>query len=88
MHGEGTFYVEGATYSLSGAYHEGEPARSAAKYDVKILSPVEEEEDPKAKKDAKKAPAAAVDEAEGAGNAVKVIIDVCNPDETKKNVSL
>lgn len=50
-----------------------------------MISPVEEEEDPKAKKDAKKAPAA--EEVEG-GNEVKILIDTCSTNEDQKKLSL
>ena len=52
-----------------------------------MTSPVdkEDEEDPKAKKDAKKAPAAATPEEEE-GNAIKITIDNAGEDETKKIV--
>jgi len=50
-----------------------------------VVSPVEEEEDPKAKKDAKKAPVA--EENEG-GNEVKILIDTCSPNEDQKKLSL
>ena len=32
LHGEGTFFVEGATYSLAGEYEDGVPVMSANKY--------------------------------------------------------
>ena len=53
-----------------------------------MSSPKEEEDDPKAagKKDAKKGPP--VDEPEGAGNAVKIVIDTANPDEARRQLGL
>lgn len=55
---------------------------------LEVTSPKEEEDDPKAagKKDAKKG--APVDEVEGAGNAVKIIIDTANPDESRRLLGL
>lgn len=44
-----------------------------------MLSPVEEEEDPKAKKDPKKA--APVEEEAGTGNEIKITVDLANPNE-------
>lgn len=53
-----------------------------------VTSPKEEEDDPKAagKKDAKKGPPA--DEGEGTGNAIKIIIDTANPDESRRVLGL
>ena len=46
----------------------------------------EEEEDPKAKKDPKKA-AAPVDEGEGTGNEIKILIDLANPNEEQRKLT-
>jgi hypothetical protein len=54
-----------------------------------VTSPKEEEEDPKAaaaKKDLKKG--APAEEGEGAGNAIKIMIDTANPDETRRLLGL
>jgi len=88
LHGEGITYVEGSTYSLSGHYDAGVPEKTACKYKVDIISPKEEEEDPKAKKDPKKAAAAPVGESTDRGNAMKVEIDVCNPNEEQKKLTI
>ena len=54
-----------------------------------VTSPKEEEDDPKAagKKDAKKGGPPA-DEGEGTGNAIKIIIDTANPDESRRVLGL
>jgi len=52
-----------------------------------VVSPVEEEEDPKAKKDAKKAPTSP-EEGEGTGNEIKILIDTCSTNEEQKKLSL
>jgi len=58
---------------------------------LEVTNPKEEEDDPKAagKKDAKKGVGGPpVDEGEGTGNAVKIIIDTANPDETRRILGL
>ena len=57
---------------------------------LEVTSPKEEEDDPKAagKKDAKKGGGPPVDEGEGTGNAVKIIIDTANPDEARRVLGL
>ena len=86
LHGEGKFFVENGTYSLESTYTDGVPEYSANKFLLKVISPVEEEEDPKAKKDAKKAPPTPED-GEGTGNEVKILIDIANPNEEQKKLS-
>lgn len=44
----------GGTYCLGGTFNEGVPEIEPSKYLLTVVSPAEEEEDPKAKKDAKK----------------------------------
>ena len=85
LHGEGKFFVEKGTYSLESNYTDGVPEYSANKFLLKVVSPVEEEEDPKAKKDAKKAP---VPEENEGGNEIKILIDTCSPNEDQKKLSL
>jgi hypothetical protein len=90
LHGDGKFFVMNGTYSTAGNYTEGVPEYSANKYLFKLDSPTEEKEDPKDKKDAKKPPVAVEEEkADGKGkaNAIKITIDMINPDESKKIVS-
>jgi hypothetical protein len=55
---------------------------------VDVISPKEEEEDPKAKKDPKKAAAAPVGESTDRGNAIKVEVDVSHPNEEQKKLTL
>ena len=55
----------------------------ANKYVFDLISPSEEEKDPKAKTD-KKPP---TPDEEPEGNPIKIVIDMINPDETKKVVS-
>lgn len=86
LHGEGKFFVKDGSYSIEGKYTEGVPEYEANKYLFNLASPIEEEEDPKAKKDAKKPPTP-IEEEKPEGNAIKISIDVCNPDESKKLVS-
>lgn len=86
LHGEGTFYIENGTYSLTGKFNEGVPEVQASKYLLNIVSPEEEEEDPKAKKDPKKGAAAPVDEGEGTGNTLKILLDTTNPNEARRIV--
>jgi hypothetical protein len=83
LHGEGKFFVKDGTFSTEGKYTEGVPEFIANKYQFDLSSPTEEEEDPKAKKDKK--PPTPEDEVEG--NPVKIVIDMINPDETKRVVS-
>jgi hypothetical protein len=84
LHGQGKFSVKHGTYSTVGKYTEGLPEYSANKYFFKLASPIEEKEDTKDKKDAKKPP---VEEEKVEGNQVKITIDIINPDESKKIVS-
>lgn len=92
LHGEGKFSIHGGTYCLSGAYCEGVPEMIANKYLVKVESPVEEKEEPVAGKGGKaapaKAPAAIPETTTESLNAVKISIDVKNPDETKRLLAL
>ena len=83
LHGDGKFFVKDGTYSTEGKYTDGVPEYTANKYLFELNSPIEqEEEDPKAKKD-KKPP---TPEEEVEGNPVKIVIDMINPDETKRFV--
>lgn len=86
LHGEGVFSVQGGSYSLGGKFTNGVPEFQANKYLLDVISPIEEEEDPKAKKDPKKA-AAQIEEPEG-GNAIKISLDTANPDEARRALSL
>lgn len=56
---------------------------------LEVTSPKEEEDDPKAagKKDAKKG-GPPVEETEGTGNAVKIVIDTTNPDGIRRKLGL
>lgn len=84
LHGEGKFFVKDGTFSTEGKYTEGVPEYISNKYLFELTSPIEtEEEDPKAKKD-KKAP---TPDEEFEGNPTKIVIDMINPDETKRIVS-
>ena len=83
LHGQGKFFVKDGTYSIEGNYIEGTPEYTANKYNFELLAPLEEVQDSKDKKDAKKTPV----EEEPEGNPVKSVIDMCNPDETKRIVS-
>lgn len=87
LHGEGEFFVKDGTYKLVSKWEDGVPAHEANKVLFEVLSPVEEEEDPKAKKDAKKAPAAPVDEGEGTGNEIKIAVDLANPNEEQRKLT-
>ena len=61
-----------------------------SKYLLTVVSPEEEEEDPKAKKDAKKPAAtnASQEEIEGTGNPVKIVLDTTNPVPERRVLSL
>lgn len=47
--------MSGCPYQISGTFIEGKPEIEANKYLIDILAPAAPEEDPKAKKDPKKA---------------------------------
>lgn len=64
-------------------WDKGIPEHEVNKLDFKVHSPTEEEEDPKAKKDPKKA-AAPVDEGEGTGNEIKIAVDIANANEAQR----
>jgi len=87
LNGSGCFFVEGGTFQLSGNYTDGVPDRETTNYVLSVTSPCEEAEDPKAKKDPKKA-APVADEVEGQGHPHKVVIDVCKEEEDKKTLGL
>ncbi len=65
---------------MEGKFTEGVPEYLPSKFNFEILSPKEEEEDPKAKKAPAKA-ASPVNDEEEKGNEIKIIIDNCNPNE-------
>ena len=65
---------------MESKFTDGTPEHLPTKYNFVILSPLEEEEDPKAKKAPVKVPTPATDEEEK-GNEVKIVLDNCNPNE-------
>jgi len=71
LNGQGKFFIKNGTFSLESNYSMGEAEFEAHKYLFKVISPVEEDEDPKAgKKDAKKAVTPIEEEA--GGNDIKL----------------
>lgn len=64
---------------MTSTWENGVPEHEANKVVFEVLSPTEEEEDPKAKKDPKKA--APVEEDSGTGNEIKITVDLANPNE-------
>ena len=87
LNGEGKFFIEGTggTYSVESIWNFGVPELKCNKYVLTVVSPVKEEEDPKAKKDAKKG---AIEEEPEGNNEIKVVIDVTNPNEEARIFSL
>jgi hypothetical protein len=82
LHGHGKFFVKNGTYSIEGKYTEGAPEYTANKYLFNLVSPVEEGGiDTKVEKGKGGKPPAPVEEEPKDGNAVKISIDMCNPDE-------
>ena len=75
--------MEGATYELAGKWNFGKPELESNKCVVSVVSPVKEEEDPKAKKDPKKPV-----EEEPEGNPIKIAIDVSNPNEENRALTI
>lgn len=86
LHGEGRFYINEGTYTLESKFTEGVPEFRANKCLFKLISPVEEEEDPKAKKAPAKAPAKTDEAEELGGNPIKIAIDVSNPNEDQRKL--
>eukprot|EP00356_Strombidium_inclinatum_P012995 CAMPEP_0170499466 /NCGR_PEP_ID=MMETSP0208-20121228/31478_1 /TAXON_ID=197538 /ORGANISM="Strombidium inclinatum, Strain S3" /LENGTH=371 /DNA_ID=CAMNT_0010777025 /DNA_START=323 /DNA_END=1435 /DNA_ORIENTATION=- len=82
LHGEGNFSVKNGTYSLDSEFIDGEPQQQANKHALEVISPAEPEEDPKAKKDPKKA--AAAEEHDFGSNEIKVAIDTATEKEESK----
>lgn len=82
LHGEGEFFIKDGTYKLESTWENGVPKHETNKMLFECLSPVEEEEDPKAKKDPKKA--APVEDDVGTGNDIKITVDLANPNEAQR----
>lgn len=85
LNGEGRFFIEGdlGTYSFESIWSFGAPELKCNQYLLDIISPAKEEEDPKAKKDKK-----ATDEEEFGNNEIKLCIDITNPNEEARVLSL
>jgi len=66
---------------LEGKFSEGTPENLPNKYNFVILTPKEEEEDPKAKGKAPAKAAQPVADEEEKGNEIKIVIDNCNPND-------
>lgn len=89
MDGEGTFFIEGTTYSLNSTWKMGEPEYRANTYTTQITSPVEDQkEQPKDAKGKPPAKGVPVQEENTGSNELKVAIDVKNPDESKRVLSI
>jgi hypothetical protein len=80
LHGEGKYFIHEGSYYLQSKWDNGVPEHEANKLLFEVVSPFKEEEDPKAKKDAKKAPVPE-EETEGTGNEIKIALDLANPNE-------
>lgn len=87
LHGEGQFFIKDGSYQLDSKWTDGVPEYQSNKVLFEVLSPVEEEEDPKVKKDPKKAAAAPVEEGEGTGNEIKISVDLANANEEQRKLT-